>query len=110
MTLQEIVSRFPTTPFIFAGSGVTRRYYGLPDWNSLLLHFAEIVRGGDAFALRYYENELEEGIPAKDKLPAMASLIEKDFNALWLSGNSEIRSKDPVVLDPVLDITKLGIF
>ena len=99
MTLQEIVSKFPTTPFIFAGSGITRRYYGLPDWKSLLLHFAKLVKDGDVFALRYYENELEEGISAKDKLPAIASLIEKDFNALWLSNDSKVRSKDATVLE-----------
>ena len=101
MTLQEIVSRFPTTPFIFAGSGITRRYYDLPDWSSLLLHFAKIVKGGDAFSLRYYENLLDEGITQKDKMPTIASLIEKDFNALWLSNGSKIRSSDPLVIEQI---------
>ena len=51
MTLQEVVARFNTTPFLFAGSGITRRYYGLPDWVGLLTYFAEKVKK-DSFAYR----------------------------------------------------------
>ena len=91
MTLQEVVARFNTTPFLFAGSGITRRYYGLPDWIGLLTHFAEKVKK-DQFAYRYYENKASEADNTTEKLPLVASYIEKDFNDAWFNNEEGIRS------------------
>lgn len=103
MTIQEIVSGFSTTPFIFAGSGITRRYYNLPDWKSLLLYFAKKVRGEDELAFRYYENQLSSDIANEDRLPMIASLIEKDYNAKWFENTGAIRSDSKEVAEQVLD-------
>ena len=90
MTIQEVVARFNTTPFLFAGSGVTRRYYGLPDWVGLLKHFANIINK-DAFAYQYYENKASDLEGMTEKLPLIASYIEKDFNDVWFD-DEKIRS------------------
>lgn len=100
MTLQEVVARFNTTPFLFAGSGITRRYYGLPDWVGLLTHFAEKVKK-DPFAYRFYENKASEAEHASEKLPLVASYIEKDFNNAWFNNEEEIRSDSEKVHNAV---------
>lgn len=84
MTIEDIVSRFNTTPFLFAGSGITRRYLDLPDWKGLLEHFAGVI-GEDEFAYSSYENravatECKAGI-----LPKVAELIQKDFDEKWFA-------------------------
>ena len=96
MTIQEVISQFNTTPFIFAGSGVTRRYYGLPDWRGLLSVFAQKI-SDDAFAYRAYENQAQYLASAVDKMPMIATLIEKDFNKAWFANKSGIRSTNPAV-------------
>lgn len=101
MTLQEVVARFNTTPFLFAGSGITRRYYDLPDWIGLLTHFAELVKK-DQFAYRYYENKVNELNDASEKLPLVASYIETDFNDAWFNNEEGVRSDSELVKNAVI--------
>lgn len=104
MTIQDVVSQFNTTPFIFAGSGITRRYYGLPDWGSLLSVFAKKI-SDDVFAYRSFENQAQYSAGADDKMPMIATLIEKDFNEAWFADKSGIRSVDPMVAKAVSEGT-----
>ena len=83
MTLTEIVNGFNTTPFLFIGSGMSRRYLELPNWESLLKHFATQIRD-DKFAYQYYVNKASSGNSSMT-LPRVASLIENDFNEEWFS-------------------------
>ncbi|MBE5883837.1 MAG: hypothetical protein E7291_05425 [Lachnospiraceae bacterium] len=84
MTIDEIISRFSTTPFLFVGSGLTRRYLNLPDWKGLLRHFAECVRD-DEFAYSSYEN-LAKGMECRAGImPKVAELIQKDYDQKWFA-------------------------
>lgn len=93
MTIQEVISRFNTTPFLFAGSGITRRYYGLPDWEGLLRHFANQVKE-DRFAYNAYLAE------ADGDLPKAATLIERDYRTAWFQ-NPALRTLDEKGLQAV---------
>ena len=104
MTIQEVVSQFNTTPFIFAGSGITRRYYGLPDWGGLLDIFARRI-SNDEFAYRSYENQAMYVVNVHDKMPMIATLIEKDFNKAWFENKDGVRSNNKNVLVAVAEGT-----
>lgn len=78
--LDELVSSFNTTPFLFLGSGITRRYYNLPDWKNLLIHFANEVKNDD-FAFSSYENLANGKEQPKGSYPLIAELIQRDYDA-----------------------------
>lgn len=92
MTLQEVIARFNTTPFLFAGSGITRRYYNLPNWEELLKHFAQVINK-DRFAYRSYVSRANGIEHPNGVLPMVASLIQTDFEAAWYA-NEAIRTLD----------------
>ena len=83
--LNDLVRTLPTVPFLFIGSGLTRRYYGLPDWKQLLKTFAYRLQDDD-FAYASYENRVKFDISFDDPYllyPHIAGLLEKDFNDRW---------------------------
>ena len=91
MTLTEIVNGFNTTPFLFVGSGISRRYLGLPNWESLLKHFATQIRD-DKFAYQYYVNKASVGDSSMilEYSGAAEPLFRKNGNRLSGIGNRRV--------------------
>ena len=64
---------FATAPFLFVGSGFSRRYLQLETWSDLLAHFAEMT--GKPYA--YYVTS------ADGDLPRVASALADTFHDVW---------------------------
>ena len=93
MTIKEIFKEFDTTPFLFVGSGISRRYLKLPDWKGLLKHFADIT-GEDEFAYSRYENKVKELSKPAGEMPLIAQLIQHDFDEKWFKDSSVRKVED----------------
>ena len=87
MTIQNIINKFNTTPFLFVGSGISRRYLNLPDWKGLLKHFAEVIYD-DEFAYDSYENKARTMKYRAGLMPKVAELIQQDFDQKWFADGS----------------------
>lgn len=99
MNLQDLIANFTTTPFLFIGSGMTRRYLGLPNWEGLLRHFAKEVSNNE-FAYNSYVNKVQSSGNSINVMPKVATLIEKDYNAKWYE-NPSIRTLNKETTDLV---------
>ncbi len=90
MTIQEIllekISSSQQHPFLFVGSGFTKRYLSTENWEALLRKFATEMDGNDFQYDLYYAKTISPDY--NDKLPEIASMLEKDFAATVFSKDS----------------------
>lgn len=99
MTIIDIVNNFNTTPFLFVGSGISRRYLNLPDWKGLLAHFTNKIKD-DPFAYSFYENRAKMMDCKAGVMPKIAELIQQDYDEKWFS-DPTIRTVNPELLEKI---------
>lgn len=86
--LLDILNQSSSLPFLFVGSGFSRRYLNLPNWKGLLTHLAFLVDESD-FAFAKYEQKAKVSL-GDDKsynalMARIADLIEVDLTEIWYS-------------------------
>ena len=80
-TWEDVVKSFNTCPYLFIGSGLTRRYLGLPDWSGLLEHFCSRLSSDEfAYAALRQQGENDFG--------KMGDILEERFNDRWFEDKS----------------------
>jgi hypothetical protein len=73
--LKEDLKKFDLAPYLFVGSGISRRYLGLENWENLLRRFC--VYGMKPFA--YYFSR------SGGKFEWTASLMAEDYHKIWFT-------------------------
>ena len=81
--------RHRSSPVLFIGSGLTRRYTGAENWEGLLRHFAEIT----ARPYDYYRTQ------ADGYLPAVATAIAEAFHNIWWDNEKFKASQEKYAAD-----------
>ncbi len=82
--LKEKFRQAKASPFLFVGSGFSRRYLGLENWEGLLRRFTTELPKPFEFYLSSTNSEL----------PKTAALISKDFHKLWWESDSYRQSRE----------------
>lgn len=84
MQLSDHLAAIGTAPFLFIGSGMSRRYIGLEDWKALLKKFS----AGLPQPFEYYYGQ------ANRDLSQTAALLANDFYDIWWKDPAYQASRD----------------
>lgn len=100
VALKEILERHPAAPFLFIGSGFSRRYLGLEDWAGLLTRFCQPIRD-----FGYYSSK------ADGNLPLAATYMAADYNEWWWKSEDTVdrRTKHAAIVKSRSDALKADI-
>lgn len=73
--LFEHLNKFSTNPYLFIGSGLSRRYLSLPTWEDLLQYFFEKSNIPGEF--EYFQSK------SNGNLPLLATILSNEFHEVW---------------------------
>lgn len=76
--------RYTTAPFLFIGSGFSKRYLNTEDWEGLIRKFCELVPRGFA----YYRST------ANSKWDVAAQMLAEDFHEIWWNDDKFAESRE----------------
>lgn len=77
---KELITKMNATPFLFIGSGLSRRYIDLPDWKGLLKKFSSNTRPFEYFLSK-----------SEGNIPKAAKLLSKEYHKYWWTQNKSTK-------------------
>ena len=104
--IAKLLSQTNALPVLFIGSGITRRYLGLPNWKDLLKQYCVV---GKPFEY-YNDKAIRECNDNPDmRLPKAADFIEADFNEKWYTDDVYAESRLQHKIEMEQEISPLKI-
>ncbi|MFC7286459.1 SIR2 family protein [Herminiimonas glaciei] len=82
-SLTQMLTKHSSGPFLFAGSGLSRRYLELEDWGGLLRRFCEHIK-----PYEYYYSS------ADGDLSKVAGMMAEDFHEQWWTSPAFEKSRE----------------
>lgn len=113
MNVSDVIKNAISTtghhPFLFIGSGFSKRYLGSEKWDELLRYFCAEFSNNE-FQYDIYANQVTENT-YYGKQPAIASLLEKDYNnaVLTLDKYKDFRTKYKVEIQNGISSLKIAV-
>jgi hypothetical protein len=110
--LENQLKKIPTAPFLFIGSGITRRYLGAPNFRGLLEIFAKKILN-DEMAYIIYDNKVKaknESLKEQETYPLIAQEIENDYRLNLMNlKNKEFYQKNKDLIEMGVSPFKIDI-
>lgn len=95
---KKIVEEFNSSPFLFIGSGFSKRYLNTPDWKNLLIYFSDKI-DKEGFLFRrlasLYNNDFTR----------VAQYLNKNYDNLWYT-NKDFRDNE---CEEIFELEKRGV-
>ena len=113
MNVSDVIKNAISTtghhPFLFIGSGFSKRYLGSEKWDELLRYFCAEFSNNE-FQYDIYANQVTENTYYGKQL-AIASLLEKDYNnaVLTLDKYKDFRTKYKVEIQNGISSLKIAV-
>ena len=86
LEFSQHLNKFSTNPYLFIGSGLSRRYLKIPTWLELLKTLFPKLQLKKSF--EYYQSM------SSGSLPKLATIIAKDFHEIWWESKDFENSRD----------------
>ncbi|MCS3701011.1 hypothetical protein GGQ20_002333 [Salinibacter ruber] len=92
--LHGIIDQYRAAPFLFVGTGLSRRYLGADDWRSLLKHYArETEESFDKYVNRA-KREADDETNKAEVYPKVGTLIDEAFFEIWHERDKYAEKRD----------------
>jgi len=87
IAFRELLLKTKALPVIFAGSGLSKRYLGAPNWDDLLKHFA--AKNGRSLAYYMSKSKANPGFEQPDIATMITDVLFKTAGILTSIKNQE---------------------